>query len=330
MNFQHIPPLEKPKEMMDAAFGAGRLKVAGIKKGKAKRMEFDKLQKEKVITRIRAVRSVLVKRLRETVKSFPSMNELTEFYTELSKCFLDIGMMRKCLGGVSWAAKRVELLSRSYIEKAKRNRDNTKWAGLQKGYLGRVASTLKQIKEELAYLEECRKVLRKFPRVKNEFTACIAGFPNVGKSTLLKKLSGTKPEIASYAFTTKRLNVAYIKTPYGKIQLVDTPGTLNRFDKMNDIERQAHLALKHLASVIVYVYDLTEPFPLKDQEKFFKQVKKMDKPLLIYVSKQDLIPEQVEGFCAEREAVFSPKDIKQSLLKLEKAYRKKEAKGEVS
>lgn len=330
MNFQSIPPVEKPKPMLDAAFGAARAKAAAIKKGKAKRWEFSRLQKEKELTRIRAVHKVLMKRLMDVVKSFPSLNNLTEFYQELTKCFLDIGAMKKSLGAVNWAAKRVELLSRGYEQKVKWCRENKQFPVLRNAYYGRISSTLKQVEDDLAFLDECRKVLRKFPRVKDEFTVAIAGFPNVGKSTLLAKLTGTNPKIAAYAFTTKRLNVGYIKTDYGKIQLVDTPGTLNRFDKMNYIERQAHLAMSHLAHCIVYVFDLTEPYPRREQEKLLKRVKELKKPLLVYVSKEDLIGDKVKKFCKKKEAYCLPDDIKKQLEGFEKEYRQTKAKEAAS
>lgn len=322
MNFQDIPPVEKPKPMLNAAFGAARQKAAAIKKSKARRIEYSMLQKEKELTRIKAVNKVLTGRLMAVVESFPSLDDLTEFYRELTRCFLDIGAMKKSLGAVNWAAKRVGLLSRGYGQDVRRCRDNKQFAMLRSAYYGRISSTLKQIEKELAFLEECRKVLRKFPRVKDEFTVAIAGFPNVGKSTLLAKLTGTKPEIDSYAFTTRRLNVGYMTTDYGKIQLVDTPGTLNRFDKMNHIERQAHLAIRHLAHCIVYVFDLTEPYPLADQETLFQRVKSLKKPLLAYVSKEDLISDRVREFCERRKAYCSADDVRVQLVEIEKGYRR--------
>lgn len=314
--------MEKPKPMLDAAFGAARTKAAAMKKGKAKRMEYSKLQRAKELTRIRQVHKVLVKRLMAVVKSFPSLDNLTVFYQELIRCFLDVGAMKKSLGATNWAAKRVDLLSRGYEQRVKWCRETKEFAVLRRAYYGRISSTLKQIEKNLAFLDECRKVFRQFPRVKDEFTVAIAGFPNVGKSTLLAKLTGTKPEIDTYAFTTKRLNVGYIKTDYGKIQLVDTPGTLNRFNKMNYIERQAHLAMNHLAHCIVFVFDLTEPYPLKEQEKLFKRVKDLKKPLLIYVSKGDLIGEEVKEFCEKKKAYSSPEEIKEQLEVFENEYRK--------
>ena len=318
MDFQTIPPVEKPKEMLDAAFGAARQKAGQIKKSKAKRMEYGALQQEKLILRIQTVKKVLTRRLRKIVSSFPSLNSMMPFYQKLLRCYVDTGMVRKCLGAVDWASTRIEKLSREYEGKARKNRDNSKYAQIRQAYYGRISSTLNQIADELLFLEEVRSVLRTFPTLKETFTICIAGFPNVGKSTLLKRLSGAEPEIAAYAFTTKSLNVGYMEGLYGWVQLVDTPGTLNRKDRMNDVELQAHIALQELADAVVYVYDLTEPWPLEKQEKLLKRIQKLKKPIILYVSKHDIIPERVEKFCADRGAHFDIEKLKHSIREMER------------
>jgi len=82
-----------------------------------------------------------------------------------------------------------------------------------------------------------------------------------------------------------------------KIQFIDTPGTLDRFNKMNSIEKQAYLSIKYCADVIVYVFDITEPFPLKDQKKLLLAMKKFDIPILLYLSKVDVLKrEDVDSF----------------------------------
>ncbi len=134
------------------------------------------------------------------------------------------------------------------------------------------------------------------------YTIAIAGFPNVGKSTLLSKLTTAKPEIKAYAFTTKTLNLGYYrKHPY-TLQIIDTPGTLTRFNKMNAIEQQAYLALQYAAHLIVYIYDLTEAsYPLSDQEKLYTHMQELDKPMIVYLSKTDLLtPHQVHTFLQKK------------------------------
>ena len=69
------------------------------------------------------------------------------------------------------------------------------------------------------------------------FTVVIAGFPNVGKSTVLRRLTGAKPKVAEYPFTTKGIQIGYLETKWNKIQVIDTPGLLDRpIDQMNNIE----------------------------------------------------------------------------------------------
>ena len=150
--------------------------------------------------------------------------------------------------------------------------------------------------------------MKGFPAIKTGmFTVAIAGFPNVGKTTLLYKLTGSKPEINSYAFTTKNINVSYIKKDpekkgdrKKKIQFLDTPGTLDRPDKMNYIEKNAYLAITLCTDLIVYVFDLTLTYPIKDQIKLYETTKKLGLPMVIYFSKSDLMPEQeIKDFISE-------------------------------
>ena len=73
--------------------------------------------------------------------------------------------------------------------------------------------------------------------------------------------------------------------------MVDVPGTLNRFNKMNNIEKQAHLAIKYLAERMIYVFDPTESYPMEEQITLFKKLKNdfPDVPMTSYLSKTDLV-----------------------------------------
>ena len=130
-------------------------------------------------------------------------------------------------------------------------------------------------------------------------TLVVAGFPNVGKSSLIRRISTAKPAVAPYPFTTKGILIGHVQVARRTYQVVDTPGLLDRpLEERNPIEVQAILALKHLGDAIVFLVDPTGHcgYPLERQEKLLAEVKREfgGVPLLEYESKGDL-PSQPTG-----------------------------------
>ena len=236
MNFQHLVPVERSKDYLDIAFRKAREKSNKKLTGEW----LEKIRRKEMI-RLDVIKDQLTQRLDKVVKSFPSLEHLPSFYIKLLKLTLDYGMLKKSLGGVSWAIGKVRFLHKNYVRQLSKTKERSKIASLKKEFYGRVSSVVNQIDKELVFLESCRKIMRKYPDVKEKFTICLFGFPNVGKTTLLNKLTGSKAEVASYAFTTKNINIGYLKKEDQEIQVLDVPGTLARVEKMNDIERIAYL-----------------------------------------------------------------------------------------
>ena len=55
----------------------------------------------------------------------------------------------------------------------------------------------------------------------------LIGFPNVGKSTMLSRVTSARPKIADYHFTTLEPNLGVVKTEYGdSFVLADIPGII--------------------------------------------------------------------------------------------------------
>ena len=81
----------------------------------------------------------------------------------------------------------------------KKSKDITAINKYRREFYGRVNSVLQQVKKDLIYLEACRKIMKSYPTIKTSIqTVVLAGYPNVGKTTLLRTLTGATPKIASY------------------------------------------------------------------------------------------------------------------------------------
>ncbi len=290
MGFNEIPKVETAKFYLDLAFSRATKEASSLRSSKMKGDRLN-IQKNIELTKLKSIKSSLKEVFNRIIKTFPSIDQLDDFYMHLIKCYFSIGDFRKALSSVNWGITKLADFHKDYSYKIKLAKSLDEVNKLKSSYYGRISSLLKRLKVHLEFLELARRDMRSFPTIKTKlFSVALFGFPNVGKSTLLNKLGGSKAKISNYAFTTKQLNMAYTSIDEEKIQLLDTPGSLNRFEKLNDIEKQAYLALKYVAHVIVYVFDLTEAsYPLKDQLKLFNSLKEFDKPVVVYLSKTDLI-----------------------------------------
>lgn len=290
MDFQNIKKVEKADALIDLALSRATQKVKETRKKFKGPLEKKKYQE---IIRNDTIKGTLASRLQKIEEDFPSLDNMSEFYIQMVEATLDYRKFKKSLGAVNWAKKQAGKLSGTYRNRMVRAKSPEELQGLQKEFLGRISSVVKQIDNELKYLENARRALRNFPSIKEDVpTVAICGFPNVGKSTLLTKLSTAKPEINNYPFTTKMLNLGYTKEG---IQLIDTPGTLNRPEKMNKTEKLAYLAIKNCAELCIYVFDLTEPYPMEMQHELYKQISEL-KPTIIFLSKQDIIGDKINPF----------------------------------
>lgn len=285
MNFEKLPPVESSKVLLDIAFRKAR------EKEKQKKLEGSWMQiiKKKESLKLDIVKDLLVQKLELILTQFPQTEILPQFYIKLMKLTLDFAELKKSLGAVNWASMRIRKLHKEYVSKINRAQEQPFIRKASTEFYGRVSSTLKQIDQNLKYLEESRRIMRTYPDIKDMYTICIYGFPNVGKSTLLNKLSSTKAKTAAYAFTTKTINAGYMMFDGVKIQVLDLPGTLARPEKMNNIEMQAELVLEELAKAVVFVFDVSgsSGYQLDKQKQLFRKVK--DKKPLVYVSKTDLL-----------------------------------------
>ncbi|MXX00239.1 MAG: Obg family GTPase CgtA, partial [Acidimicrobiia bacterium] len=98
--------------------------------------------------------------------------------------------------------------------------------------------------------------------MKLQADAALVGFPNVGKSTLLSRVSAARPKVASYPFTTLTPNLGVVSIDDEEFTLADVPGLIQGAAEGKGL---GHTFLRHVerASVLVIMLD---PSPLAEME----------------------------------------------------------------
>ena len=248
-----IPTIMTSQELLDKAYArASKITVNGA-------VPFDTVKKTN-IAKITAIGDMTIVTLLKYVRGFPKMEKEEDFFSQLVDVIIGQDKLKISLSNVSWCAEKCSELQRKYLLKVRRAPNIDSVAKSTKEFYGRVSSVVKRINEDLVFLQKARDSLKVLPTVDPDLeTIVIAGYPNVGKSKLVEKISTANPTVASYPFTTKGIIIGHLTKGWRTYQIIDTPGLLDReLEERNSIELQAILALKYLADVIVFVIDPSE------------------------------------------------------------------------
>ncbi len=283
-----IPTVPTAQELIDKAFHRAA-KATG--KGRTRQER----SRRAGVSKINAISDVIASTLKKYVDAVPSLERLPDFQRELVEVLVGVGNLKHELGALDWCRDQVMRVCRRAAREA--GRAGTPALALQarKGAYGRVSSIVKQIEPNLASLAAMRHKLIRVPDIDPAMpTIVVAGYPNVGKSQFVRAVSSGKPAIAAYPFTTKGINVGHFERKYERYLVVDTPGLLDRpMEDRNPAERQAIVALRHLADVIVFLVDPSETcgFPMDVQERLLGEIRDAfpEIPILEVENKADLI-----------------------------------------
>jgi nucleolar GTP-binding protein len=283
------------EELLDKAFR----RVSKVQSEADSKLE---MIRKKSVGRITSANDVLSTTLKKYHDAFPIVKERQEsFLVELMCTVSDMDRLKQALSKVRWALGKLEDLRRIYIRAVKGAPDLAGIDNARKEYYGRVSSVINRLAGDLRAMAAAREEYRKIPMVDEDMpTIVVAGFPNVGKSQLVQRISTAKPQVAAYPFTTKGIEVGKFEAGWRRMQVIDTPGLLDRpLEERNAIERQAVLALKYLADVIVFILDPSETsgYTMEMQLRLLADVKGgfAEVPMLVVENKTDLCPTSSEN-----------------------------------
>lgn len=295
-----IPTVLSAEELTDKAFHrAAKITVNGTNALDGK--------KKTTLAKITASGDIVKDTFVSYVNKFPRFDKDDDFFPELVDLVIGIDAYKKSLGAMNWAANKTERLKNESLREVRRSKDASEIDALRKSFYGRLSSIIKQVKDELLFLQGCKTKFRNLPAVDSDVaTLVVAGFPNVGKSRLVSTLSSAAPEIAPYPFTTKGIVIGHMDDGWRKYQIIDTPGLLDRrLDERNDIEKQAILALRYLTHVILFILDPSETcgYDMGKQQALLDSVKRGfdGVPIIVAESKSDIFVRETDNitFSAE-------------------------------
>ncbi len=127
----------------------------------------------------------------------------------------------------------------------------------------------------------------------------IVGFPNAGKSTLLKAMTNARPKIADYPFTTLTPNLGVLKNNYQNVVIADMPGIIEGAHKGRGLGLKF---LRHIerTRIILVLIDASLSEPIKQYQAILEEFKKynatlLKKPRIVVFNKIDLLS-KIEKF----------------------------------
>ena len=146
----------------------------------------------------------------------------------------------------------------------------------------------------------------------------LVGFPNVGKSTFLSKVTNANPKIANYHFTTLNPNLGVVDLPDAKgFVIADIPGLIEGASEGVGL---GYEFLRHIerTELILHVVDAASTEgrdPIEDIYAILKELEAYDpeianKPQMIAANKVDMIFDDGEENPIDKiKAEFEPKGI---------------------
>jgi GTP-binding protein len=138
--------------------------------------------------------------------------------------------------------------------------------------------------------------------------AGLVGYPNAGKSTLLRKISAARPKVAPYPFTTLHPIVGVVEFPgYRRATIADIPGLIEGAHRNVGL---GHDFLRHITRcrLLIFVLDVAgseSRSPIEDLQNLRREIDLYDsrlsqRPWFVVANKMDL-PNASENLKALRQ-----------------------------
>ncbi|KPJ10609.1 putative nucleolar GTP-binding protein 1 [Papilio machaon] len=314
-NFKKIAVVPTAKDFIDIILSKTQRKTPTV------------VHKHYKITRIRAFYIRKVKftqqnfhdRLSRIIQEFPKLDDVHPFYADLMNVLYDKDHYKLGLGQLNTARHLIDNVAKDYVRLLKYGDSLYRCKQLKRAALGRMATIMKRQGANLTYLEQVRQHLARLPSIDPYTrTIIICGFPNVGKSSFINKITRADVEVQPYAFTTKSLYVGHTDYKYLRWQITRADVEVQPYAFTTKSLYVGHTDYKYLRwqlDVVVFyntVYDVN----VADLQKNYSEIPEEER--------HDPIPEFWEG---HNIADYIDPEIFDKLAELEKEEEVREAGG---
>ncbi len=145
----------------------------------------------------------------------------------------------------------------------------------------------------------------------------LLGYPNVGKSTLISRLSAARPKIADYPFTTLEPNLGVVAIDeFESFVMADIPGLIEGAHQGHGLGTRflRHIERTRLLVHLIDVSSTHDRDPVQDFHVILRELESFNpalaqKPLVVVASKIDAAQnperiEKLEAFCREQQLPY--------------------------
>jgi len=279
----HVPTYNEILEKIKSRYprGAGRSRI------------------DREIARLQTIRNIILDKTGFIKDLIRLLDNLHQFYWRLIEIEFDKREIHDSISCISksrklvarfWDKYRILILASEDLAELKRTSSEGR---------GRMLSTIKKCRRGLEVLRSLVIFLQHLPSIDPRLpTIIVAGPPSTGKSTLINNVSTASIEVAPYPFTTKNIHIGHRTFKGVRIQLIDTPGMLDRDPaEMNQVERRAVAALSEIPGAILYLIDPTDEayMPLQRQYRLLIKIHKFTGGRIhfIGINKVDIAPRKL-------------------------------------
>ncbi|TFG11083.1 GTP-binding protein [Candidatus Heimdallarchaeota archaeon] len=292
--FRSVKYIPSVDEVISIAFKQANTVRMKTSKRRTREEKIATLEKD----RISKLSDVIAEKLQSIIKQFPWIENIHPFYIELCDLLGSIDQIKRILGRIDGIANQIKEIEKEQLSKLKLTDHPLEMAKIRKENNGRIASLVKKARGDINYLRRTIKKLKNIPDFNVIYpTIVVAGAPNVGKSSLVREISTGKPEVGEYPFTTKEIVFGHRDLTLTNIQIVDTPGLLDRpFKERNLIERQSITSVRYISDIIVFIFDISKDAELtfNEQMNLFEDIKTefINVPIIKVLNKIDLLSKE--------------------------------------